>query len=72
VAVQEAFVVAGEPGLVAGQDPEEGQVRGGGAEPGRAGRGVRGDVGHASVGEGLDDSGATEFGRGGVLSAAAG
>ena len=47
VAVQQQFLVAGEPGLVPGQHALQGQVRGGGPQPGRVGRGVRLDVRHA-------------------------
>jgi len=51
VPVEQQSLVAGEPGLVPGQDPLQGQIRGRRAEPRWVGRAVRLHMRHAKVGE---------------------
>ena len=57
LAVQHAFLVAGEPVLVAGEHGLEGEVRGCGPQPRRVGGGMRLDVRHAPVGEDVNQLG---------------
>jgi hypothetical protein len=70
--VERELGVAGEPGLVRGQDALQCQVWRCGLEPRWPGRVVRQDVGHPGAGERLDHGGASGHGAGVGFGAAAG